>query len=255
MTPRFAPYDLRNTKIAFEQEIIENGNWKLVMENNRECYHCQATHPELTASFLPEDFGFCPENLSEESLCALEDYKTRNAACQTSWERDGFIGEAVEWLDEDAVTQFRAQQLGIAGEGESQTISTRVASTKLFGNLTRRDLGDQHLWTHNSWTHVMSDHAVISSVISYIIPVAPDKTLVRTKWLVYADAVEGADYNLKDLTEVWIATNTQDKHLVEITHEGTQDPAYVPGVFSPFTEAYVDQFSRWYAVRLSAHGI
>jgi Rieske 2Fe-2S family protein len=30
MVPRFAPYDLRNTKIAFEQEIIENGNWKLV---------------------------------------------------------------------------------------------------------------------------------------------------------------------------------------------------------------------------------
>jgi Rieske 2Fe-2S family protein len=251
MMPRFAPYDLQNTKIAFEQEIIENGNWKLVMENNRECYHCQGTHPELTASFLPEDFGFCPENLSEESLLALEDYKTRNATCQASWERDGFVSETVERLEEDAVTQFRTQQLVIAGAGESQTISTQVASTKLFGDLTRRDLGDQHLWTHNSWTHVMSDHAVIT----YIIPLAPDKTLVRSKWLVHADAVEGVNYNVKDLTEVWIATNTQDKHLVEITHGGTQDPAYLPGVFSPFTEAYVDQFSRWYAARLNAHGI
>jgi glycine betaine catabolism A len=251
MTPRFAPYDLQNTKIAFEQEIIENGNWKLVMENNRECYHCQGTHPELTASFLPEDFGFCPENLSEESLGDLEAYKARNAACQASWERDGFVSETVEWLDVDAVTQFRTQQLVIAGEGESQTVSTRVASTKLFGDLTRRDLGDTHLWTHNSWTHIMSDHAVVS----YIIPLAPDKTLVRSKWLVHADAVEGVDYDIKDLTEVWIATNTQDKHLVEITHEGTQDPAYRPGTFSPFTEAYVDQFSRWYAARLNAHGV
>jgi Rieske 2Fe-2S family protein len=141
--------------------------------------------------------------------------------------------------------------LVIAGAGESQTISTKVASTKLLGDLTRRDLGDTHLWTHNSWTHVMSDHAVISTII----PLAPDKTLVRSKWLVHADAVEGVDFEISDLTEVWVATNTQDKHLVEITHEGTQDPAYAPGMFSPFTEVYVDQFSRWYAARLNAHGV
>ncbi|RQS14386.1 MULTISPECIES: SRPBCC family protein [unclassified Burkholderia] len=251
MAPRFAPYDLRHTKIAFEQEIVEHGNWKLVIENNRECYHCAGTHPELTASFLPEDFGFCPENLTDEQLRAFEEYQARKASCQANWAREGFLGSAVEWLDEDAVTQFRTQQLVIAGAGESQTISTKVASTKLFGDLQRRDLGDTHLWTHNSWTHVMSDHAVIS----YIIPLAPDKTLVRTKWLVHADAVEGVDYTLSDLTEVWVATNTQDKHLVEITHAGTQDPAYAPGVFSPFTEAYVDRFSRWYGARLSAHGI
>lgn len=251
MTPRFAPYDLRNTKIAFEQEIVEQGNWKLVIENNRECYHCQATHPELTASFLPEDFGFCPENLSDESLRALKDYSVRNASCQTSWEQDGFISQAVEWLDEDAVTQFRTQRLVIAGAGESQTMDTKVACTKLFGTLERRDLGDVHLWTHNSWTHVMSDHAVIT----YIIPLGPDKTLVRSKWLVHADAVEGVDYDVGTLTEVWVATNMQDKHLVEITHEGTQDPAYRPGTFSRFTEAYVDQFSRWYAARLNAHGV
>ncbi|WP_322021724.1 MULTISPECIES: aromatic ring-hydroxylating dioxygenase subunit alpha [unclassified Burkholderia] len=251
MAPRFAPYDLRHTKIAFEQEIVEHGNWKLVIENNRECYHCAGTHPELTASFLPEDFGFCPDNLTDEQLRAFEEYQARNASCQANWAREGFLGSAVEWLDEDAVTQFRTQQLVIAGAGESQTISTKVASTKLFGDLQRRDLGDTHLWTHNSWTHVMSDHAVIS----YIIPLAPDKTLVRTKWLVHADAVEGVDYTLSDLTEVWVATNTQDKHLVEITHAGTQDPAYAPGVFSPFTEAYVDRFSRWYGARLSAHGI
>ncbi|MBC8636595.1 aromatic ring-hydroxylating dioxygenase subunit alpha [Caballeronia sp. EK] len=251
MAPRFAPYDMRNTKIAFESEIIENGNWKLVIENNRECYHCAATHPELTASFLPEDFGFCPENLPEEALREIEAYKERNAACQASWERDGFTSATVEWLDEDAVTQFRTQQLVIAGHGESQTISTKVASEKLLGDLQRRDLGDTHLWTHNSWTHVMSDHAVVS----YIIPLAPDKTLVRSKWLVHADAVEGVDYQIQDLTEVWVATNAQDKHLVEITHEGTQDPAFRPAVFSPFTEGYVEQFSRWYVARLGAHGV
>ena len=97
---------MQNTKIAFEQEIIENGNWKLVMENNRECYHCQATHPELTASFLPENLGFCPENLSDKSLQALEEYKVRNAKCQASWEREGFVAGARRSADLSHVPLF-----------------------------------------------------------------------------------------------------------------------------------------------------
>src|SRR3546814_9876326 len=107
-------------------------------------------------------------------------------------------------------------------------MNTKVACTKLFGSIQRRDLGDTHLWTHNSWTHVMSDHAVIA----YILPLAPDKTLVRTKWLVHADAVEGVDYSVPELTEVWLATNSQDQKVVEITQQGTKDPAYIPGMFS-----------------------
>ncbi|WP_434112379.1 aromatic ring-hydroxylating oxygenase subunit alpha [Paraburkholderia caffeinilytica] len=251
MVPRFAPYDLTRSKIAHETEIVENGNWKLVMENNRECYHCGATHPELTASFLPEDFGFCPHGLSEESQRALDAYHARNAASVSSWEQDGLICSTVERLGPDAATGFRTQRLVIAGNGESQTMDTKVASKKLFGNLTRRDLGDVHLWTHNSWTHVMSDHAVIS----YIVPLAPDKTLVRTKWLVHEDAVEGVDYDLNTLTEVWVATNAQDANLVSINYRGTQDPAYEPGPFSEFTETYLDLFSQWYAARLTAHGV
>lgn len=251
MEERFATYDLRNTKIAFETEIVENGNWKLVIENNRECYHCAAGHPELNASFLPEDFGFCRDEMSEESLATLDTYHARNTSAQQSWEREGLLFSSVEFLDEDVATQFRTQRLVIAGAGESQTIDTKVACTKLLGNLQRRDLGDTHFWTHNSWTHVMSDHAVIS----YLIPLAPDKTVVRTKWLVRADAVEGVDYDLDRLTEVWRATNAQDATLVANNHRGTQDPGYVAGTYSPFTETYVEQFTRWYAARLQSHGV
>jgi len=251
MAPRFAPYALQHSKIAYESEIIENGNWKLVIENNRECYHCAAGHPELNASFLPEDFGVCTDGMSPESLQALADYQTKNAAARQDWESQGHLCAAVERLEEDNITQFRSQRLVIANHGESQTLTTQVACTRLLGDLQRRDLGDVHFWTHNSWTHVMSDHAVVS----YIIPLGPDQTLVRTKWLVHADAMEGVDYDLQTLTEVWRATNLQDAGLVAITHRGTQDPAYVPGPFSAFTETYVEQFTRWYAARLAAHGV
>ena len=41
--PRLAPHDLRNAKVAAQIDLVEHGNWKLTMENNRECYHCQAS--------------------------------------------------------------------------------------------------------------------------------------------------------------------------------------------------------------------
>ena len=40
------PAHLRHAKVAKQTEIIEHGNWKLTIENNRECFHC-AGHPEL----------------------------------------------------------------------------------------------------------------------------------------------------------------------------------------------------------------
>ena len=35
-----APFNPANAKVGFASTIVEAGNWKLVMENNRECYHC-----------------------------------------------------------------------------------------------------------------------------------------------------------------------------------------------------------------------
>ena len=52
--PYLELHDLSNAKVAYESSIIENGNWKLVWENNRECYHCAGNHPSLCRTY-PED--------------------------------------------------------------------------------------------------------------------------------------------------------------------------------------------------------
>ena len=41
-------------------------------------------------------------------------------------------------------------------------------------------------------------------------PVAPNETVVTAKWLVHKDAVEGVDYDVGHLTELWTRTNLQD---------------------------------------------
>ena len=75
---------------------------------------------------------------------------------------------------------------------------------------------------------------------------AVDRTLVRTKWLVAPDAVEGVDYNLDDLTRVWTQTNAQDQRLAEGAYRGICSGGYVSGPLAD-EEYLVKQFLSWYS--------
>ncbi|CAN7606977.1 aromatic ring-hydroxylating dioxygenase subunit alpha [Rhizobium rhizogenes] len=249
MLERLAPYDIPNAKIAHQMDVIEKGNWKLTIENNRECYHCSANHPELCVSFVDLDFGYDPESLSPEDREQAEAHFSMYEARTKAWEEEGFPSAAIEHM-RNCETNFRTQRLIIAGAGESQTEDATAASSKLIGHMTRKDLGDMHLWGHNSWNHFMGDHAVTAIVI----PLSADTTLVRTKWLVHRDAVEGIDYDLHKLTHVWIETTNQDADLVARSHSGIQDPAYEPGPYSRFSEVALNDFGTWYVERMRSHG-
>ena len=73
---------------------------------------------------------------------------------------------------------------------------------------------------------------------------------MTTCWLVHKDAIEGVDYDLKRLTEVWIATNDEDREIVEHNQEGIRSPAFTPGPYSPVEESGVIQFVEWYLGRM-----
>jgi Rieske 2Fe-2S family protein len=244
LEPYIAPHQIAHTKVAFQKDIIEHGNWKLTMENNRECFHCSANHPELTVPLMEFGFGYQSSPDNAELMASFEELLVRQ---HSGWAECGLPSAEVDRLDH--VTGFRAVRLPIARAGESQTIDTKVACRKLLGTLTRADLGGLSLWTQpNSWHHFMSDHIVSFSVL----PIAPGKTLLRTRWLVHKDAQEGVDYDLDKLTSVWTATNDQDGSLVERAHAGVSSSAYEPGPYSPFTEGLVEKFCEWYLDRLSA---
>lgn len=249
MEKRLAPYGLRHAKVAHQVDIVEKGNWKLALENNRECYHCAGSHPELCVSFIDLDFGFDPQGMNAEKRQAAEQHVAALQAQTLAWEAQGHLSATVERLS-DCDTNFRSQRLAIAGNGESHTLDAKAACAKLLGHMTRKDLGDTHLWGHNCWNHFMGDHAVVATVI----PLSADQTLVRTKWLVHQDAVEGVDYDLHKLTHVWTATTNQDADLVARSHAGAADPSYEPGPYSQFAEKEPDRFSAWYVQRMKAHG-
>lgn len=248
--PRLAAYNLTNARITHETDLVEHGNWKLTMENNRECYHCAANHPELSLSFFSVDFGVDPAGLSEAERAELEAHNARSAAWRSEREACGLPSNAVE-SDVTSAFNFRTERLMIAGLGESQTLDSKAAVRVPLSAAVAEGTGDTHLWGPNSWAHFMGDHAVVFSVF----PIAPDKTLVRTKWLVNQDAVEGIDYDRDHLIAVWMETNRQDANLVARAHDGVASAGYAPGPYSRFTEKPLNDFITWYAERMRAHGV
>lgn len=243
MEPYLLPHGLADCKIAATIDIIEKGNWKLTMENNRECYHCVANHPELTISLYEYGFGYQRSADNEEAMAAFE----KTVADRTKqWEAMNLPSAEIDHLA-DLVSGFRTQRLPLDRSGESQTMDAKVASKKLLGGFQQADLGGLSFWTQpNSWHHFMSDHIVSFSVI----PLSAGETLVRTKWMVHKDAQEGIDYEVDNLTAVWRATNDQDRALVEYSQLGASSSAYEPGPYSPYTEGLVEKFCQWYIGRL-----
>jgi len=51
---RFLGYDLADLVVADSHSYVVNANWKVIIENYQECYHCTSIHPELTAVCPPE---------------------------------------------------------------------------------------------------------------------------------------------------------------------------------------------------------
>lgn len=244
VTPYLAPHALDRTKVAAQVDLVEHANWKLVMENNRECYHCEAGHPELTCTFFPT-YGYAPEDIPPRLMPAHARYIAAEAELKRVCSERGFPHELIEELS-GRPSAIRVERAALDGAGESYTMDGTAASRRLLGDLDTPRLGRMSLHHQpNMWSHFMADHAVVFSAL----PLAPNRTVVRTTWLVHEDAVEGEDYDVDQLTDVWIKTNEQDATFCRRAQEGVTDPAYEPGPYAP-TEYHVDGFVTWYIERL-----
>ncbi|UWF58333.1 aromatic ring-hydroxylating oxygenase subunit alpha [Brucella sp. 2716] len=230
--PYLAPHNIKDAKVAFESSIIEKGNWKLVWENNRECYHCAANHPELCRTY-PE----APTATGVQGV--MEDPEINQL-----WKSCANIGLPARFnMSEDG--RYRITRIPLLRDAVSYTMSGKAAvkkplSDKVAGST---NIGAMLLFNYPStWNHLMADHAISFRVL----PISAEETLVTTKWLVHKDAVEGVDYDLDELTHVWIQTNDQDRKIVEENAVGIRSPAYQPGPYSVEHEGGVMQFLEWY---------
>ena len=230
--PYLAPHKLGgHVKVAAANTIVENGNWKLVWENNRECYHCAANHPELCRTF-PE----APTVTGVQG--AMND-----PAIRAHWDRCEAVGLPSTFAIAPS-GQFRNARMPLVEGAVSYTMSGRAAVARpLTDGITEPDIGAMLMFHYpTTWNHVLGDHAVTFRVL----PIDATHTAVTTKWLVHKDAREGVDYTVDELTAVWNATNEQDRRVVEDNQFGINSPAYEPGPYGVGHEGGVMQFVDWY---------
>ena len=229
--PYLLPHRLQETKVAFESTIVERANWKLVWENNRECYHCPVNHPELSRTFPATPTVASPEMASGNPR-SLERWER--------WESQGLPSR----FQLSPSGQSRIVRMSLVNEAVSYTMDGRAAvSRPLSDSVTSSDAGALLMFHYAStWNHVLADHAISFRVL----PLGPTETQLTTKWLVHKDAREGVDYDPRRLTEVWLATNEEDRRVCQENQLGINSPAYAPAAYSPVQEAGVMQFTSWY---------
>lgn len=224
------PYDMENAKVAAESTLEENANWKLVIENNRECYHCSGSHPELLRTLLEWDDTTDPR--------ATPEFKAHCQRQADEWDREGIPHKRMEFG-----LQNRIVRMPLKEGTQAMTMDGKPGCSKTMGRIRNRELGSMRiLHLPNSWNHMQSDHAIVFQVL----PISAQKTLVTTKWLVHKDAVEGEDYDIERLRHVWDQTNKQDRELAEQNQRGINSLAYQPGPYSETYEFGVINFLDWY---------
>ena len=233
--PYMLPHDLKNAKVACSSTLVEQANWKLVIENNRECYHCTGAHPELLRTLSEYD--------STDDPRMPPAFAARIRAKAAEWDAEGLPHLSQNSPDK----RFRVVRLPLAN-GESMTMDGKPAVKRLLGHLQSKDLGSVRMLSlPNSWNHLQSDHALAFRVL----PLGPQLTQVTTWWLVNKDAQEGVDYNCEDMMKVWAATNDQDRVLAENNQAGINNKAYEPGPYSPTIEFGVQNFIDWYTGQMA----
>ena len=223
--------DLSNAKVAFTSTIVEQGNWKLVIENNRECYHCGGSHPSLCRTYSDNPL-----------MTVMEGPNAASPEILSHWDRCDKAGLAARFVNDPGM-QWRFARVPLLNNAESFTMSTKAAVNRRMGTIPWNDAGSLMFYHFpSSWNHFLPDHAIVFRLL----PISPTQTEVTSKWLVHKDAVEGKDYDLKALTEVWLATNDEDRRVVEENQKGILSPAYEPGPYSPSQEEGVIHFVDWY---------
>ncbi|RWB66275.1 aromatic ring-hydroxylating dioxygenase subunit alpha [Mesorhizobium sp.] len=232
LTPYASTHRLRDAKVAFEATIIEKGNWKLVWENNRECYHCAANHPELCRVF-PES----PTGSSAAGGAADQEVMDFWARCESAGIPSRY--------KVDPTGQFRTTRTPLVNGAVSYTADGRPGVSRFLSDNRKVEGIGALLFYHypSTWNHYLDDHTVTFRVL----PISATETAVTTKWLVHKDAVAGIDYDVDRLTHVWTETNDQDRRVVEFNAAGILSPAYRPGPYSDSYEGGVSQFVEWYA--------
>jgi len=235
------PQGLPRAKVARAVDYLVKANWKLVWENNRECFHCNVNHPQYIKA------NFDHYNADDTTPRVKNKIAAVVAQSEQRWTAAGLAATHKQtgmtlFPDAEKNIWFSANRTPLVEDYVSETMDGKQVAP-LMGDYPDADVGTLRMRSlPNFWNHSSCDHAVSTRLL----PVGPQLTAIRVWWLVDAKAVEGRDYRLEALMPFWQLTSEQDWQICERQQRGVNSHAYTPGPYSTFKEYNVDGFVRWY---------
>jgi phenylpropionate dioxygenase-like ring-hydroxylating dioxygenase large terminal subunit len=237
--PGLRYYGIPSARIAARRRYSIEGNWKLVLENFFECYHCFPAHPE-----------YC-------SVMKWVDWTAREPA-------DGGVGwkEIVhKWFAEEADPDSPLKETGHAlpedilfgtsrmpiGNGRKTQSQDGNPVAPLMGQQRRFDGGVCGFFVRPfASVSALNDHGMMFQIT----PTGVGDTEVVLTWLVDG-ATSDAEIDVPRMIWLWDVTTSQDKALIERNAAGVRSRSYVPGPYST-VERVTAQFVKRYLMEQSA---
>jgi Rieske 2Fe-2S family protein len=234
------PQGMARARVAKIMDFTVEANWKLVLENNRECYHCNVNHPQYIKA------NFDHYNANDTIARVAEKLKVVTEKLDASLSSLGMTVRAetgmTEFPDPDHGIWYAANRTPLVEGYVSETMDGKQVAP-LMGDYTTPEVGTLRIRSlPNFWIHASCDH----SVSVRLTPIDLKHTGIRMTWLVDGKAEPGRDYDLDKLLPFWLLTAEQDWELCLQQQRGVNSPAYTPGPLSIYKEYNLDRFLRWY---------
>src|SRR5581483_5534092 len=210
-----------NARIAARRSYPTRANWKLVMENFFECYHCYPAHPEYCGTM--KHVEVLARKTSPQAAAAFEREVER-------WFREDADPDSPAAPRQAAYTDAMKQYVSRApiGGGRQTQSQDGKPVAPLMGRQTKFDGGVGVFSVRPvAFVGLLNDHAVMFQFL----PSGPEHTDVHISWLVDSSAAP-AEVDVDRMVWLWDVTTVQDKAIVELNAQGVRSSAYRPGPYS-----------------------
>ena len=202
LAPFLADYRPARMRRIEHRTYTCRANWKVMLENYLECYHCAGSHPEFCITADPRVRG-------------TEEFNQQAHDEHPYWGMDVPLrkGTSSASLSGDYVCCTRL------GDGAESALHR----ARSFGT-----------WSASSVIYFYADYAMVHQLA----PLSPTVSEFHLTWFVNESAADG-EFDVNEVAHVWDMTTRQDVELIERTQDGLGSRRYTPGPLSAKHEPYI----------------
>lgn len=239
MGPILDYHGIADARIAHAGSYPTDANWKLVVENFFECYHCVPSHPEFCSMHAPESLVAVGAGPSSGPADAIASFTPKLKAWE---EHAAALGRPIGNIDEAPdSSHLRLMMQRMNKDGWQSETRDGTPPAPLMGKRKVADGGRMHL-SFSPFTQIVADDHF--AILFQFTPRSALYSDVEMIWLVDGRARED-EVDIDKLIWGYHATTTQDKVITEANQTGILSSRYRPGRYSD-QEGSVIKFQKWY---------